>query len=69
MIGNRLYRVYRDTTKEIPEYRKREEIIRELHEAGGHVGITKTYQMARVYYYWPGLFDNCVRVLDECVSC
>ena len=43
LIGSRLYRVYRDNTKEIPAFCKRDDIVKELHEAGGHVGITKTY--------------------------
>ena len=68
-MGDVLYRVYRDTTKEVPPVVKREEILRELHEAGGHVGITKVYRMARTYYYWPGMFEQCTLVVSECVSC
>lgn len=57
LIGDLLYRVYRDTTKEVPSVKRRDAILRELHDAGGHVGVTKVYRMARMYYYWPGLFE------------
>ena len=69
LVGERLHRVYKDTTKEVPAVRHRSAIVRDLHEASGHTGITKVYHMARVYYYWPGLFETCVEIVDSCVSC
>lgn len=43
--------------KQVPSVAKREQILKDIHETGGHVGVTKTYQMARSLYWWPGLFD------------
>lgn len=47
VVGGVLYRVFKDSLKEIPAVYKRTEILKDLHLAGGHVGIMKLYHMVR----------------------
>jgi hypothetical protein len=29
----------------------------------------KVYQMVRSLFYWPGLIDDCIAVVEACVDC
>jgi hypothetical protein len=43
VVGGILYRVFKDSVKEVPPVYKRKEILHDLHIAGAHVGIMKLY--------------------------
>ena len=43
IVGGRMMRVFTDNVREVPNLSKRGEILQELHEARGHVGVTKLY--------------------------
>lgn len=58
VVGGRMMRTFADNVREIPSIKDRAAILKELHEVGGHVGVTKLYQMARSLYYWPKLIDD-----------
>ena len=38
-------------------------------EMGGHMGASKTYNSAKSYYYWPGMFDWICALTADCLSC
>ena len=69
IVGGRMMRVLADNVKEVPAVRRRIAILQELHEAGGHVGVTKLYQMARSLYHWPKVIDDCVTLVAGCIHC
>ena len=33
------------------------------------MGITKLYKLGRSIYYWKGMLDDCIKVVNECVDC
>jgi len=69
MVSDTLFRVFSDRVLEIPSVRKRKEIVKEIHNVSGHVGMMKVYRMVRSLYYWPGLVDECIEVCRNCVDC
>ena len=69
LVGDVLFKVVGDVMKEVPSFRRRKQILAEIHNVGGHVGIMKLYHMVRSMYYWPGLIEDCVAVVDQCVDC
>ena len=36
---------------------------------GGHMGASKTYNNAKRFYYWPGLFDWICPLTADCLTC
>ena len=38
-------------------------------EMGGHMGAAKTYNNAKRFYYWPGMFDWICAVTADCLTC
>ena len=38
-------------------------------EMGGHMGGSKTYNIARRFYYWPGMFDWICALTADCLTC
>lgn len=69
VVSDTLFRVFSDRVLEIPPVRKRKEIVEEIHNASGHVGMMKVYQMVKSLYYWPNLVDDCIDVCRNCVHC
>lgn len=47
--------MYPDGVREVPKVRFRYDLVRELHEISGHVGISRLSQEVRKVYYWPFL--------------
>lgn len=60
LINGTLYLKEGKQLREIPSICRRREILKDLHEVGGHVGIGKLYNMAKGYYYWKHLFWDCI---------
>lgn len=46
---------------------ERENMLRELHQE--HLGSTKTKQLARSYFWWPGLVDDIEELSRSCSVC
>lgn len=69
VVGGVLYRVFKDSVKEVPPVYQRHEILHDLHIAGAHVGIMKLYQMVRHQYWWLALFEDCIDLVQDCVAC
>ena len=42
-------------------------VLKMLHS--GHWGITKTFEMARLLYYWPGMYNDIVQIIQNCAVC
>ena len=40
-----------------------------FNEMGGHMGATKTYDNAKRFYYWPGMFDSLCALTADCLTC
>ena len=38
-------------------------------EMGGHMGAAKTYNNAKRFYYWPGMFDWICALTANCLTC
>ena len=38
-------------------------------EMGGHMGASKTYNSAKRFYYWPGMFDWICALTADCLTC
>ena len=38
-------------------------------EMGGHMGAAKTYNKAKRFYYWPGMFDWICALTADCLPC
>ena len=38
-------------------------------EMGGHMGAAKTYNNAKRFYYWPGMFDWICALTADCLTC
>ena len=38
-------------------------------ERGGHMGASKTYNNAKTFYYWPGMFDWICALTADCLTC
>ena len=36
---------------------------------GGHMGTSKTYNNAKRFYYWPGMFDWICALTADCLIC
>ena len=36
---------------------------------GGHMGAAKTYNNAKRFYYWPGMFDWICALTADCLTC
>ena len=36
---------------------------------GGHIGASKTYNNAKRFYYWPGMFDWICALAANCLTC
>ena len=35
---------------------------------GGHMGASKTYAIAKRFYYWPGMFDWICALTADCIT-
>ena len=64
-----LFKVYKDRVCEIPVFRRRKSLMKEIHVVGGHVGSGKLYGMLHKYYYWPDMLQDCVSFVGSCVDC
>lgn len=64
-----LFRVYKDRVCEVPVFRRRKSLMKEIHVVGGHVGSGKMYGMLHKYYYWPDMLQDCVGFVGSCVDC
>ena len=42
-------------------------ILKLLHVS--HVGVNKTYDLARSIYYWPGMLNDIKQMIDGCEAC
>ena len=38
-------------------------------EMGGHMGAAETYNNAKRFYYWPGMFDWICALTADCLTC
>ena len=36
---------------------------------GGHMGAAKSYNNAKRFYYWPGMFDWICALTADCLTC
>ena len=36
---------------------------------GFHVGVNKTYNLARLLYYWPGMLNDIKQLIEGCEAC
>ena len=47
----------------------RGDLLRQLHDDIGHIGIDKTYKLIGRKYYWPGLYKDVTKHVNSCVVC
>ena len=75
----KLYRYSKADGEIDPEFRwkqvimeeDRKRLLFEYHDqpSAGHMGVYKTYNRLRQYYYWPGLYQSVVKYVSECDTC
>ena len=41
----------------------------QYNEMGGHMGATKSYANAKIFYYWPGNFNWTCALIADCLTC
>ena len=60
-----------DSWKLVVPEKDRERVLFEAHDPpeAGHLGVEKTYQRLIQKYYWPGIFRDCGRYVQNCVEC
>ena len=44
-------------------------ILEQCHDAIGHIGIDKTYELISRKYYWPSLYKQFTTYVNSCVIC
>ena len=44
-------------------------VLQEMHDHFGHLGIGKTYSLAKKYYYWPKIIKHIQAPVDSCSLC
>ena len=44
-------------------------ILEQCHDAIGHIGIDKTYELISRKYYWPSLYKHVTTYVNSCVTC
>ena len=47
----------------------RRNILDEIHDKYAHPGIQRQYLLVRSKYYWPKLYDDCRKFINECDVC
>lgn len=52
----------------IPNHLK-QQIITQYHDKLGHMGVQKTFDNIRKWYYWPNLFKEVNASVTSCVTC
>ena len=52
----------------IPKY-LRIFVVKQYHDQNGHMGVQKTFDSIRQKYYWPNLFKEINKYVNECTIC
>ena len=59
--------VYLDSKRIVMPLKGVKPILKLLHVS--HVGVNKTYDMARSLYHWPGMLNDIEQLIDGCEAC
>ena len=59
--------VYLDARRIVMPLKGVKPILKLLHVS--HVGVNKTYNLARSIYYWPGMLNDIKQMIDGCEAC
>ena len=59
--------VYLDAKRIVLPRKAVDEVIRMAHLP--HAGITKTYELLRPLYFWPGMFNDVKQLISACGPC
>ena len=65
----RLWKLERFTRKLVPAPNLRRTVIKKLHEANGHLGVTRTAALLTKNYWFPKLKDEVSTVIKGCEAC
>ncbi|MEW8546530.1 MAG: reverse transcriptase domain-containing protein [Candidatus Thiodiazotropha sp.] len=52
----------------VPEH-LRELVLETYHTKNGHVGIDKSWQTAKIKYYWPNMYKQFYSYIAQCIPC
>ena len=44
-------------------------VVKQYHDQNGHMGVQKTFDSIRQKYYWPNLFKEINKYVNECTIC
>ena len=44
-------------------------VIKQYHDDNGHMGIDKTFEALRLKYYWPNMYKELYKYVNNCVTC
>ena len=68
--GLELQRHMKDGTyRVVPRPEQRRELVVRIHSQYGHFGQRRTTQLVLLHHWWPGLYKDCAKVVQECRAC
>ena len=47
----------------------RDYVVKKYHDQNGHIGVQKTFDSIRQKYYWPNIFKEIYKYVNECTTC
>ena len=47
----------------------RAQVLKQYHDENGHMGVDKTYDTAKLKYYWPNMYKTLHQHVASCVTC
>ena len=52
----------------VPEH-LREKVLTAYHSENGHLGIDKSWETAKIKYYWKNMYKDFYTYISQCVPC
>jgi hypothetical protein len=69
-VDDKLLRLMPDgSTRTVPPPEERVAIVKQVHEQLGHFGVKRTRRLVMHSWWWAGIEDDVVRVLQACPHC
>ena len=67
--GRLLRKMDNDTTRVIPDFSERHNIVQITHEQSGHYGRKRTESILLASYWWAGMRKDVDQVVSHCAAC
>lgn len=67
--NGQLYKEVNSKQLQVIDIGQREELLKQLHNDGGHPGPKKLQDLLLRLYWWPSCLDDCDTWVKSCASC